>query len=509
MPSLFKQLVNRVLRPFLLRLLHWTERTSPLSGPRSSMFLEREIHIPPGVVALVVGVFLTLALVSELGWGPRPLGAALILTGALVFLFALYLRQDHPDIIKDADAVALLGVLTVAGVLGTEVWLDWARRQVWVSPYGLPLAGISVLTAVLLHPRVAVVLTLVLSLVFGLLNAFSLEGALVVCFGGMAGIARAVRVRTRRDILVAGIFIFVGKVAALGMLALLGRLPVGTLAFAVKWAGVASAASALMVLGLLPFLELFFSRLSDIRLLELSDVNHPLLKEMSVEAPGTYHHSLITASLAQAAAERLGANGLLCRVGAYFHDIGKLVKPEYFVENQGALGNPHELLPPNMSRIVIQAHVKDGLALGARYNLDRAITDFIAQHHGTSRVEYFYRRAIEQTEGAEDVDEDLYRYPGPRPRTKETAIVMLADSVEASSRSLDDPTHQRLTEHVHRIVDGKIIDGQFDEVPLTLAEIQNVKDSFVNTLVGVYHTRVRYPTSHETDLEKRAPAPPR
>ncbi|MBK6880917.1 MAG: HDIG domain-containing protein [Elusimicrobia bacterium] len=413
MPNFLKTLINRFLRPFLLRLLHWTERSGPLSGPRAGVFLEREIHIPPGVVAFVVGVFLTLVLVSELGWGARPLGAALILTGALVFLFSLYLRQDHPDIIKNADAVALLGVLTVAGVLGTEVWLDWARRQTWVSPYGLPLAGVSVLTAVLLHPRVAVVLTLVLSLVFGLLNAFSLEGALVVCFGGMAGIARSVRVRTRRDILVAGLFIFIGQVAALGMLSLLGRLPAGTWVFGVKWAGVASAASALLALGLLPFLELFFSRLSDIRLLELSDVNHPLLKEMSVEAPGTYHHSLITASLAQAAAERLGANGLLCRVGAYFHDIGKLVKPEYFVENQGALGNPHELLPPNMSRIVIQAHVKDGLALGARYNLDHSITDFIAQHHGTSRVEYFYRRAIEQTEGSEDVDEDLYRYPGP------------------------------------------------------------------------------------------------
>jgi putative nucleotidyltransferase with HDIG domain len=382
MPNFLKTLINRFLRPFLLRLLHWTERSGPLSGPRAGVFLEREIHIPPGVVAFVVGVFLTLVLVSELGWGARPLGAALILTGALVFLFALYLRQDHPDIIKNADAVALLGVLTVAGVLGTEVWLDWARRQTWVSPYGLPLAGVSVLTAVLLHPRVAVVLTLVLSLVFGLLNAFSLEGALVVCFGGMAGIARSVRVRTRRDILVAGLFIFIGQVAALGMLSLLGRLPAGTWVFGVKWAGVASAASALLALGLLPFLELFFSRLSDIRLLELSDVNHPLLKEMSVEAPGTYHHSLITASLAQAAAERLGANGLLCRVGAYFHDIGKLVKPEYFVENQGALGKS--------PRVVAAQHVahrhpsprERRLALGARYNLDHSIIGF---HRPTPR----------------------------------------------------------------------------------------------------------------------------
>jgi putative nucleotidyltransferase with HDIG domain len=289
------------------------------------------------------------------------------------------------------------------------------------------------------------------------------------------------------------------------MLALLERWPMAQVFSTMRWVAGGAVFSVLLVLALLPFLEMCFSRLSNIRLLELSDVNHPLLKKMSLEAPGTYHHSLITASLAQAAAERIGANALLCRVGAYFHDIGKLVKPEYFVENQGALGNPHELLPPNLSRIVIQSHVKDGLALAQRHNLDHLIADFIQMHHGTSRVEYFYRRAIEQTGGSESVNEDLYRYPGPKPQSKETALVMLADSVEASSRTLDDPTHQRLADHVERIVDAKIVDGQFDRVPLTLAEVQEVKDSFVNTLVGVYHARAHYPTSQETDLERRPP----
>lgn len=509
MPSLFKQFVSHKVRPFLLKLLQWTERSGPLSAPRASMFLEREIHVPPSVVAAVVWAFLNLVLMSELGWGWRPFGAVLILTSALLGLFAFYLRQDHPEIVKDADAVALLGVLTVAAVLGMALWFDWARGNGRVSPYGLPLAAVSVLTAILLHPRIAVVLTLVLSLMFGILNAFSLEAALVVCFGGMAGVARSVRVRNRRDIFVAGVHVFIGELAALAMLSLLEPWSTSEFRWVVKWVAAGSGLSVFLVLALLPFLELFFSRLSNIRLLELSDVNHPLLKELSLEAPGTYHHSLVTASLAQAAAERLGANALLCRVGSYFHDIGKLVKPEYFVENQGALGNPHELLPPNMSRIVIQSHVKDGVALAARHNLDRTIMDFIAQHHGTSRVEYFYRRAIEQTGRVEEVDEDLYRYPGPRPHTRETALVMLADSVEASTRTLDNPTHARLTDHVARIVDHKIADGQFDLVPLTLAEIQQVKDSFVNTLAGVYHTRIQYPTSHETDLEHRPSNRPR
>jgi putative nucleotidyltransferase with HDIG domain len=291
------------------------------------------------------------------------------------------------------------------------------------------------------------------------------------------------------------------------MLAMMERWPRAQTLFAIKWVGVGSALSTLLTLGLLPYMELFFSRLSNIRLLELSDVNHPLLKRLSLEAPGTFHHSLIMASLAQAAAERIGANALLCRVGAYFHDIGKLAKPEYFVENQGALGNPHELLPPNMSRIVIQSHVKDGLALAQRHNLDRTLMDFITMHHGTSRIEYFYRRAIERA-GAEDVDEDIYRYPGPRPLTRETAIVMMADSVEASARTVENPTRQRLQDHVDRIVEHKMSDGQFERIPLTFAEVGEIKDSFVNTLVGVYHARVRYPSHTRVEPGSRTASPP-
>lgn len=503
MPNLFHQFVSHSLRPFLLRLLHWTEKSGPLPGPRTSLFLHREVHVPTWLVALTVWAMLSAVLFSELGPGFRALVAVLLLTTGLVGLFRLFIRHDHPELYHDDDAIALVGILVVGAVLGMELWF----RQGWVSPYGMPLAAVSILVTVLIHPRIGVVLTLVLALLFGLLNAFSLEGSLVVCFGGMAGVARSLRVRTRRDLTLAGVWVAGGGWAAVVILALLERWPMDQILSTMRWVAGGAVASVLLVLALLPFLEIFFSRLSNIRLLELSDVNHPLLKKMSLEAPGTYHHSLITASLAQAAAERIGANALLCRVGAYFHDIGKMVKPEYFVENQGALGNPHELLPPNLSRIVIQAHVKDGLALAQRHNLDRMISDFVLMHHGTSRVEYFYRRAIEQTGGSESVNEDLYRYPGPKPHSKETALVMLADSVEASSRTLEDPTHQRLADHVERIVDAKIVDGQFDRVPLTLAEVQEVKDSFVNTLVGVYHTRVHYPTSQETDLEHRSPPP--
>ncbi len=503
MSNLFTQFLSHTLRPFLLRLLRWTERSGPLSVPRSSLFLHREVHVPTWAVALAVWIMLSFVLFLKIGPGWPEAAAVFILSLALLILFVLYIRFDHPELMHDEDAVALLGVLVVGSVLAMELWFDASGRHPWISPYGFPLPAVGILAAVLLHPRLAVVTTVVLSLVFGILSGFSLEAALVVCFGGMAGVTRSVKIRTRGDVTRAGLWVALGGGAAVGMMGLMERWPVADMAFALKWVAVGSGFSALLAVGLLPYLEVFFSRLSNIRLLELSDVNHPLLKRMSLEAPGTYHHSLIMASLAHAAAERIGANALLCRAGAYFHDIGKLAKPEYFVENQGALGNPHELLPPNMSRIVIQSHVKDGLALAQRHNLDRALMDFITMHHGTSRIEYFYRRAIEQTGAADDVDEDAFRYPGPKPLTKETAIVMMADSVEASTRTVENPTHQRLVDHVDRIVESKIADGQFAGVPLTLAEIQRVKESFVNTLVGVYHARIRYPTSQETDVEFR------
>jgi putative nucleotidyltransferase with HDIG domain len=265
--------------------------------------------------------------------------------------------------------------------------------------------------------------------------------------------------------------------------------------------------AAIFGLGVLPYMESFFSRISNLRLVELAAVNHPLLQKMSIEAPGTYHHSLIMASLAEAAAQSIGANGLLCRVGAYYHDIGKMVKPEYFVENQGALGNPHDPLPPNLSNLVIQSHVKEGVAMARQYNLDKAVIDFIVMHHGTSRIEYFYRRAIEQTPETEELNEDDYRYPGPKPYSKETAILMMADSVEATVRTLADPTHQRIQDQVQKIINGKISDGQMEEVPLTLSDIHKIEESFINTLTGIYHSRIKYPDPPSDAPEDRGGSP--
>jgi putative nucleotidyltransferase with HDIG domain len=259
--------------------------------------------------------------------------------------------------------------------------------------------------------------------------------------------------------------------------------------------------AALIMTGLLPFIERLFDVQTDISLLELGDAAHPLLQELARRAPGTYNHSINVASLAEAAAESIGANGLLVRVGSYFHDIGKVFKPGYFVENQGRDGNRHESLLPAMSTLVIIAHVKDGVDLARQNRLPKPIVDFIEQHHGMTLVEYFYQQAAKQSENDPDgevVEESSYRYPGPKPRTCEAGVLMLADAVESASRTLVDPTPARIESLVEGIAMKRLLDGQFDDCGITLQELSRIRDSLVKSLTAVYHSRVKYPDQQQT-----------
>jgi cyclic-di-AMP phosphodiesterase PgpH len=254
--------------------------------------------------------------------------------------------------------------------------------------------------------------------------------------------------------------------------------------------------ACLLVTSLLPIIEKVFGVLTDLRLLELGDPSHPLLQELVQRAPGTYNHSISVASLAEAAAEAIGARGLLVRVGAYFHDIGKMNKPGYFVENQGRDGNRHESLNPTMSTLVIIAHIKDGADLARQHHLPQPIIDFIQQHHGTTLVEYFYHRASKESENnpdAAEVDEASFRYPGPKPQSKETGILMLADAAESASRTLSEPTPARIEGLIHDLALKRLLDGQFDECGLTLRELAMVEESLVKSLTAVYHGRIKYP----------------
>ena len=255
-------------------------------------------------------------------------------------------------------------------------------------------------------------------------------------------------------------------------------------------------ATIVMSGGLLPLVERLFGVQTDLSLLELADISHPLLQELVRRAPGTYNHSINVASIAEAAAESIHARGLLVRVGAYFHDIGKMLKPAYFVENQGNDNSRHDTLVPAMSTLIIIAHVKDGADLARQHHLPEAMLDFIQQHHGTTLVEYFYHRASERSETDPDggeVEESAFRYPGPKPQTKEAAVLMLADAVEGASRALAEPTPARIESLVHDIAMKRLLDGQFDECGLTLRELATVEDSLIKSLTAVYHGRIKYP----------------
>jgi hypothetical protein len=253
--------------------------------------------------------------------------------------------------------------------------------------------------------------------------------------------------------------------------------------------------SSIIVLGILPIFEYLFGTLTNISLLELTDFHHPLLELLIQEAPGTYHHSLIVGNLSETAAKAIGANALLSRVGAYYHDIGKLQKPEYFSENQDQATNKHDALSPEMSKLVIMNHVKEGSELAKKHRLNPLLIDFIEQHHGNSLVYYFYRRALESPKEDQEVKEEGFRYPGPKPNSKETAIVLLADSVEAAARALKEPNSTKIEDLVHKVINNKFIDGQLDECDLTLKDLEKISAVFIRLLCGIYHSRTSYPDS--------------
>ncbi len=265
------------------------------------------------------------------------------------------------------------------------------------------------------------------------------------------------------------------------------------------YAGAAGLTVGFVVLGILPFIEKAFRITTSMTLLELADASHPLLRRLAVEAPGTYNHSLQVATLSEAAAEAIGANSLLCRVASYYHDVGKINKAEYFVENQSGGQNRHLNLSPSVSLLIIIGHVKDGIELAKEYNLPTSLMPFIQQHHGTTLVEYFYHQACNQQEQRQPdmpaISEMQYRYPGPKPRSREVAILMLADACESATRAMAEPTAGRIEALVHDITMRRLLDGQFDEADVTMREIERIERSLVKTLLGIYHGRIAYPSS--------------
>ncbi len=361
--------------------------------------------------------------------------------------------------------------------------------------YAAPFAFGVLLTTLLVDVNLGMIAAILLTVLTGLFYGDIYLTAYMM-IGSIAGIYSIRQYKDRAAILKAGLTIgIVNILCLLGLLFLrqinlrfsdaLEQAALGMLS------GILAAALASI---LLPALESLFKITTAVRLLELSNLNAPILRRLSVVAPGTYHHSLMVATLAEAAAESVGANPLLTRVAAYYHDLGKMLKPEYFVENQSYGSNKHESLSPTMSCLILSSHVKDGLQLAEEIGLPQRIRDMIPQHHGTRIMTYFYRKArdMEEDKGGEILESD-FRYPGPKPRSKEAAIMMMADSVEAASRTLSDPTPTQIQGFIDRLVDAIINESQFDECDITLRDIQHVKESFFTILTGIFHHRIDYP----------------
>ncbi len=361
--------------------------------------------------------------------------------------------------------------------------------------YAIPFSLAAILITMLVDSNVGMIVSIMVSTLVGLfygdvyLAAYSLIGSL-------AGVYSIRQYKERLSLLKSGLTISVVSILAIPGIHLVRQdsLTLTGQMIVMAVAATGGLLASLLCSLLLPALESLFRVTTDVRLLELSNLNAPMLRRLAVEAPGTYHHSLMVGTLGEAAAESVGANPLLVRVAAYYHDIGKMQKPEYFLENQGFGSNKHESLTPSMSCLILTSHVKDGLLLAREAGLTQAISDMIPQHHGTRVMTFFYQKARdtadEKTNGVEESD---FRYPGPKPQTKEAAILMMADSVEAASRTLTHPSPAQITGMIDRLIMDILADDQLDECDITIREIRLVKQSFVKVLGGIHHRRIDYP----------------
>jgi putative nucleotidyltransferase with HDIG domain len=429
----------------------------------------------------------------------------------IIFISGLMLLElDCPEVWRsNSRLVLILGAIWFNLVLVKGLYLNWPSHDsasMALLYFLCPCTFAPFLITLLLGTRVGLFSVIQVSVLASLLTDQKFTFLLVSLLSGFTAVYFTQNVRKRFDLFKAGL--------AVGCLNLLCAIVLG-LVHGRSWESLGTQAvfgvggglfTAFVVSAILPVVEWIFQITTTISWLELADLNHPLLQQMTMEAPGTYHHSLIVANLAESGAKAIGLDATACRVMAYFHDIGKIIKPEYFTENIPPGANPHENLTPSMSALIIIAHVKEGIDLALKYRLKKQVIDAIQQHHGDSLVTYFHQRALQQQRDAReggkimnmreedvpDVSENSFRYPGPKPQTKEIGLLSIADAVEASSRSLEKPTAQRIEDLVNEIVEHKIANGQLDECHLTMNEIRTAAEAMSVTLKNMMHTRISY-----------------
>ncbi len=483
-----KNWLKSKIKKFLLFLIKQLEEDVPvvprirLSG--DNVFRrEIKLSVPLTIVVLFVCVYIMLTM--QIATSYMQMAGIFVLLFSLFSLVIFYFKYEGKKINLDSIKVCIIAFITIISLLFFQIYTSQ------LSQISFPLAAFTVLMALLVSVRVSVVYTLVMTIFFIFINSFSIVVPLIHVAGGLVSVINIRKIRSRTGFTRVGINIFFAMLVPLAVFYLFNLISLVEFEENIAQIAINASFSVLIILALLPLFESLFSRTTNIKLVELSDFNSPLLKRLMEEAPGTYHHSLMTASIAGNAAEAIGENALLARVCAYYHDIGKLKNPEYFIENQNRGKNPHDDISPSMSGLVLISHVKDGEVLAKQYNIDKVIIDAIKQHHGTSLIQYFYYKALEKDS---NVNEQDFRYPGQKPTTKIAAILMIADSVEAISRTLKETSAGKLKETVEKVINNKFADGQFSDCPITLKDLFEISESITNSLCSIYHARIEYKT---------------
>jgi len=420
--------------------------------------------------------------------------AAILLIG--IGIIGVFLLLSRPRLYDDPPHVLLITL-----ILLLVIFICHLITLAGLSEYLIPAAIAPMLFTLFFDAQVGFVGAVALGIILGGMRGYEFSTIFTTLIVGLFSILAVRRVRSRHWIFKAILLIAAGYAATIATTAFLRHTPFPQMLQHLRDGILINALLCpIFTYGLMVIFEYLFDLTTDATLLELSALNRPLLRELALQAPGTYHHSIVVGTLAEAAAEAIGANSLLARVGAYYHDIGKMEKAEYFAENQRGGKNLHEKLTPNMSLLVIVNHVKRGLEIAEENNIPKEVRDFIPEHHGTNVISYFYKKALEKSEDSE-VHESDFRYPGPKPQRKETGIVMLADAVEAAGRALRDPSPSRLRSMVNGIVEERFKKGELDECPLTLRDLNLIKESFIRTLAGIFHGRTQYPEDPKTGSE--------
>jgi cyclic-di-AMP phosphodiesterase PgpH len=430
---------------------------------------------------------------SFLRYAGRFLMIALAITPLIIFL--IFNRWRLLRSLKKVVLVSVIMILVSS--------LSYIINKFNPSPYLIPVTIASMLLTIFYDNRLGFIGTITLGVIIGGMKGNDFVVVVVSIITGLVAILSVAKVRSRSWLFKSILLITGANLITITIIEIMRYTSIHDLWSYWTYGVIAGSLSPILAYGLQVLFEYFFDMITDMRLLELSDLNQPLLRRLTIEAPGTYHHSIMVGNLAESAAEAIGANTLLTRVGAYYHDIGKIEKAEYFVENIQKAKNPHEKLSPNMSSLILTNHVRQGLELAQEYKLPIEVQNFIVEHHGTGLISYFYQKAVELNKDKdEEVDLTTFRYPGPKPHTKEIGIVMLADAVEAASRSLKDPSASRIKGLVNSIVTEKFEESELNECPLTLRDLNRIIESFQTMLLGVFHTRIEYPNQEEKFFPK-------